>query len=522
MEVFPNEWLSLPSITYTDISESISRLRNDSSGGPDGIPSCFLKHCLNNLLKPLHIIFNKCIRLGKFPSFWKRSKVVPIFKSGSRSEVANYRPISINNNFAKVFDSILARIVTAHAKEYIIDMQHGFTAGKSTETNLFIFTNFITESIENGFSVDCIYTDLKKAFDRVPINLLMDKLRTFFKICDPLLSCIRDSLCNRFQQISINGFTSLPISVTSGVGQGTHLGPILFLLFINDIKSSFRYSQFLLFADDCKIFVRTSSVADLSALQEDLNSFFSWCNANGLELNISKCKHMRFTRRSNPLHFNFSINGHNLDTVSCVKDLGVLLDTKLSFNTHIDGIVSRASKLLGYIRRTTTSFSNLRCLVILYTAFVRSITDYCSIIWSPYYHIHINRLEAVQRKFVKMLCFKFGFDYDSNNYDVLVKYFSLQPLARRRVFSDVMFVFKVLNGIVKCPNILAMFSLYMPTRTLRKFPLLAVDFHRTNYGLHCPLTRIANELNSLHLSENDLNVSLTSFRPLLCHLVYNY
>lgn len=516
----PASELCLPLISYSDIFDTILSLRSDCSGGPDGIPSCFIKNCVANLLQPLHTIFNRCIKSGRFPMQWKHSNVIPIFKSGSRSDISNYRPISINNIFAKVFDSILSKILTAHVKDCIVDSQHGFTQGRSTETNLFLFTNFITENLENGFSVDCIYTDIKKAFDRVPINLLLNKLHYLYRIGEPLLSCISASLCDRSQQIAVGGFTSPPISVSSGVGQGTHLGPILFLLFINDLRSVFKHSQFLQFADDCKIFVGTSSIADLSALQKDLDAFVLWCTAGGLELNADKCKHMRFSRKSNPINFTFSINNIDLETVLCIKDLGVYLDTKLTFNTHVDKIASKANKLLGYIRRTTTSFTNLRCIVILYTAFVRSIIDYCSTIWAPFYYVHIDRLERIQRKFVKMLCFKFNIYYDRDNYDLLVKYFSLQPLAERRVFSDLMFAFKVLNGVVRCSDISDMFSVYIPSRPLRRLPILTVDYHRTNYGLHCPVTRIANELNSFNLDGDALRVSSAAFRSLLCGLVY--
>lgn len=517
----PDAVLSSPIISYTNISDAISLLSSSGSSGPDGIPSSFLIHCCGNLLKPLHILFNKCITSGTFPSQWKHSNVIPIFKSGLRSDIINYRPISINNNFSKLFDCILAKILTTHVEGFIDSNQHGFTAGRSTETNLFLFTNFIIDNFEKGLSVDCIYTDIKKAFDRVPIGLLIDKLHILYKISDPLLSCIRAFLDCRSQQVSINGFISNPISVSSGVGQGTHLGPVLFLLFINDLRAVFKYSQFLLFADDCKIYISTSSLDDLFALQEDLDAFVQWCTANELELNVNKCKHMRFTRKPYPLHFRFSINGLALDTVSCMKDLGVYVDSKLTFNAHIDYIANRANKLLGYIRRTTVPFSNPRCLVILYTALVRSIIEYCSVIWAPFYQIHSNRLERIQKKFIRTLCFKFGITYKSDNYDVLAGYFSLQPLAKRRVFADLMFAFKVLNGIIKCSGIGNMFTYHVPSRPLRHVPVLSVDYHRTNYGFNCPLTRISNEFNS-HISDvNTLHMSRAAFRSLLCHILYS-
>lgn len=141
----PTTTLSSPVISYTDISCSLESLKFDGSKGPDGILSVFLRNCANNLLSPLFIIFNNCFRLGEFPSQWKLSNIIPVHKSASKSDINNYRPVSINNNFAKVFDHILASILTLHVKDVIIQEQHGFISGRSTGTNLFIFTNFVNE-----------------------------------------------------------------------------------------------------------------------------------------------------------------------------------------------------------------------------------------------------------------------------------------------------------------------------------------------------------------------------------------
>lgn len=480
-----------------------------------------MKQCSNNLLLPLHIIFNNCIKYGDFPSQWKLSNVTPIFKSGPRTDISNYRPISINNNFTKVFDSILAKILTSHVESYIIHEQHGFVTGKSTETNLFIFTNYISRCIESGFFVDCIYTDIKKAFDRVPIDLLIYKLRVLYGLQDPLVSCIKSFLYNRYQQVNLNGNTSVSFSVPSGVGQGTHLGPVLFLLFINDLKSVMKCSRFLLFADDCKIFKCISSLSDQYALQQDIDLFVKWCNQNHLELNIDKCKHMTFTRQLHPTVFSYHIGRNKIETVTCMRDLGVYMDPKLSYQHHIDHIIAKANKLLGYINRTTRLFSNLRCFCILFVALIRPIVEYCSIIWAPTYQIHIDRIEKIQKKFVKLLCFRFCIPYASENYSYLLSFFSLQSLNVRRKFYDIMFAFKVINQIIKCPEIMRLFPLYVAPRPLRQPPLLAVEFHRTNYGLHSSVARISNLVNATGERTRMLGASLTSFKSVLRSSLYN-
>lgn len=517
----PGVILSFFTITYTDICTSIQSLKLDGSKGPDGIPSVFMRNCCNNLLKPLHIIFNKCISFGFFPSKWKVSNIIPIHKSGPKSEVGNYRPISINNNFAKVFDHILAQVLKSHIKDHLIDEQHGFMTGRSTESNLFIFANFVNNSVENGSSVDCIYTDIRKAFDRVPIEVLLNKLESYFKIYDPLLSCLRSFLLNRSQKVSINGYSSLPILATSGVGQGTHLGPILFLAFINDLKLTIGHSEFLLFADDCKIYKRVDNKDDCASLQSDLNAFVKWCNVNGLELNIAKCKYVQFTRKVAPLQVQYYIDGNLVEKVAFIKDLGVFFDSKLSYIMHIDNIVARANKLLGFINRSTRSFSNIRCIIILFTALTRPILEYCSVIWAPSYKIHIHRLENIQKKFIRSLCYKAGIDYYKHNYDYLITYFSLPTLASRRCYADIMFLFKVLNGIIDCSYIQNHFTLSVPSRPLRTCPLLSVDFHRTNYGIHSSSTRISSLVNSLNLDYNSFERTASSFRSLLRQRLYN-
>ena len=191
------------------------------------------------------------------------------------------------------------------------------------------------------------------------------------------------------------------------------------------------------------------------------------------------------------------------------------MDPKLGFQYHIDHVVAKANKLLGFISRTTRSFSNLRSISILFVALVRPILERCSVIWAHTYQIHIDRIEKIQRKFVKLLCYRFNVVYASDYYPYLLSFFSLQDLNTRRKFIDIMFAFKVLNHIIKCPEILHLFPLYIAPRPLRQHPLLTVQFHSTNYGMHSSVTRISNNVNSVNVRSQMLDVSLTSFRSAL-------
>lgn len=495
-------------ITHQMVLDALLHLKPKNSCGPDGIAAHFVYHCAHNLVEPLFLIYQRCLLEAIFPYKWKCSNVFPIYKSGPKSDVTNYRPVCLNSNFAKVFDHILSKVITEHARDFIVVEQHGFSEGKSTETNLFIFTNYIYKCMESGSSVDCIFTDLRKAFDRVPIDLLIFKLQHLYGISDPLLSCLRAYLSNRSQRVTINGHTSNDFYVLSGVGQGTHLGPILFTLFINDLKFSLSHCEFLLFADDCKLFKRIDSTSDQLALQADIDNFYNWCELNSLSVNTDKCKHLQFTRKIDPLQFKYSLNGTKLSSVSSFKDLGVVVDRKLSFNLHIDSMVGRASKLLGFITRNTRMFSNIRTLIILYLSFIRPIMEYCCVVWAPSYITHIKRLERIQRKFVKLLCFKSGIPFHELSYEYHLQYFSLPHLISRRKFYDIMFAFKVLNNIIKCPDIVVMFALHVPIHTLRKNRIFDIEYHRTNYGKHSSLVRVCKHTNDVNLDLFSENMSL--------------
>lgn len=499
----PTSTLSHVDISYQLVLDSLLLLKPKNSCGPDKIAAYFVYHCAISLVKPLCMIFQRCLSEGVYPNMWRCSNVFPIHKSGSKSDISNYRPVCLNSNFAKVFDFILSKLITEHVRDVIIAEQHGFSSGKSTETNLFVFTNFIYKCIEDGSSVDCVYTDLSKAFDKVPINLLLFKLKNMYGIQDPLLSCLEAYLSNRTQQVTICGYTSNAISVPSGVGQGTHLGPILFTLFINDVKFALCHCKFLLFADDCKLFKCIKTSSDQLALQTDINNFYNWCKLNSLSVNIDKCKHLQFTRKSDPPHFAYILDGILLESVSFIKDLGIFVDKKLSFNQHIGSIIARANKLLGFLSRTTKMFNNIRSLIILYLSIVRPIIEYCCVIWAPSYVTHIRRLEKIQRKFVKLLCFRNGTIFDDFSYEYHLQYFSLPHLITRRKYFDIMFAYKVINSIVNCSEIFDMFVFHVPIHTLRINRIFEIDYHRTNYGKHSPLVRVCNHVN-------DVNVDLFS------------
>lgn len=318
-----------------------------------------------------------------------------------------------------------------------------------------------------------------------------------------LLEWIRSYLFNRVQIVRVNGFKSAEIGVPSGVPQGSHLGPLLFSIFINDIHTCFKYSKFLCFADDLKCFMAISLNSDCVNLQSDLHRLEEWCLTNCMELNTSKCLSMRFSRRRSPIMFDYEINNTVLVNVSSTKDLGVTVDSVLSFVPHISDIVSRALKMSGFVKRCTRDFTNISAIRLLYCSLIRPLLEYASSVWSPLYACHIHRLEQVQRRFVRYLAFKANINppEDFNyNYSELYKRFSLVPLKDRRDQRDLKILFKILNSLVDCPDLASLVNIAVPPRNTRLNHLFQQPYCRTNIALKSFVARsvkLANHLSPI-------------------------
>ncbi|XP_063933353.1 uncharacterized protein LOC135145176 [Zophobas morio] len=364
-------------INESEVLTAIKKLKPTLTAGPDEIPSFFVKDCGIILASPLTVIFNLILSNSKFPDKWKLSRILPIHKKGSTAEISEYRPIALINNFAKVFEFVMHARIFSHVSQHLSPMQHGFIKGRSTVTNLMIKTQYISEMFDKHLQVDCIYLDFSKAFDRIDHRILLHKLESF-GFSDGLLSVFKSYLSNRYQYVFCTSCSSRQFPQTSGVPQGSVLGPLLFIMYINDIVEVLDVPS-LLYADDIKIFFRVQSSLDCIRLQDNLNRVLLWSKKNNLLLNADKCIVKSYSIKLSNVIYNYVLDQRVLQRPDYVCDLGVTYDAELSFHKHYEVISTSAHKSLGFVVRNAAEFKDLDVLRLLFLSYVRSVLEYASV-----------------------------------------------------------------------------------------------------------------------------------------------
>lgn len=486
-------------ISAPDICMYIKKLKSNWSYGPDGIPSVVLKNTSMMLCKPLCFLFNLSLRSGVVPRHWKTSFITPLFKSGSKSNIKNYRGICKLSCIPKMFESIVSNFVWFYCNKIISSQQHGFVKGRSTCTNLIELTSKIVSHFEKGQQTDVIYTDFSKAFDRVNHNLLLLKLKAL-GFPSWLNLWVASYLRDRTQQVIFKNCISSTINVLSGVPQGSHIGPLLFLLFINDLPSSIVHSSVLLYADDCKLFRSIESAEDIILLQSDLDRLCTWCNSNFMSLNSKKCFVMSFNRSGSILDNNYKIDNDGLEKKTSFCDLGVMFDMKCTFNLHVDYILNKAYSKLGCIIRWGREFNDPSLLMTLFCSLVRPHVEYCSSLWCVRYQNNICRIESLQKQFLlRMNRQRINFN-QIQPYKERLKDRNLMTLEDRRIMQNILFVFNVLNGKTDFNFMLNHLSINVRTRPSRPAQLQRNFLNErrcfTNYSQHEPVTALIRDFNA--------------------------
>ena len=417
------------------VSWEIDRLKKTKSPGPDDIFPRILKECREELSEPIANIFRKSLDTGVVPRLWRQANVVPIFKKGDKAISSNYRPISLTSVVGKMLEALIAREIRRHLEEHqlVRYSQHGFSKGKSCLTNLLSFYRNVFETIDRGDKYDVVYLDFSKAFDKVPHRRLLSKVKAH-GIGGKVLQWIRGWLTGREQRVQINGKKSEWGNVSSGVPQGSVLGPLLFIIYINDLETGIS-SDIGKFADDTKIGRPVKTLEDARILQGDLDRIYDWSEKWLMKFNVSKCSIMSIGRGNGPM--NYTLNNIILERSYSVRDLGVQVSSNLQPREQCIIARNKANRILGFISRCVTNRSS-EVILKLYLALVRPHLDYAVQFWSPYYRKDIDSLEAVQRRMTKMIQGLRNLSYKDR-----LKRLNLHSLERRRVRGDLI---EVLNG----------------------------------------------------------------------------
>jgi hypothetical protein len=427
------------SVTDENILKELSTLKENKAPGVDNMHPKLLRECANEIARPLCIIFNKSLNESKVPLDWKRANVTPIFKKGSKKDPGNYRPVSLTSVPCKILESIIKKQMTKFLEDnkLIKDSQHGFRSNRSCLTNLLEYLDYLTDKLDQKLPVDVIYLDFSKAFDKVPHLRLIRKVSSL-GFGPAITNWIKDWLSNRTQRVTINSSRSTWTHVHSGVPQGSVLGPLLFLIYVNDMEKTVK-SNLSKFADDTKLFKHVSSQEDTYTVQEDLNQLSEWARTWQMSFNTSKCKVLQFGK-NNPQN-QYHIGTDNLDIAHAEKDLGVHITDDLKPTKHIEEATSKANKVLGLIYRTIECKTR-EIILPLYMSLVRPHLEYCVQAWSPHCKKDIAKLEKVQKRAVAMIR-----GLNSNTYEDKLKELGLFSLEKRRLRGDLIETYKILNEL---------------------------------------------------------------------------
>ena len=398
-------------------------------------------------------------------------------------------------------------------------VQHGFVSGRSCATNLATLLSTSWDSIASGDQTDCIYTDFSAAFQSVNHSLLIHKLQNSFNVSETALSWFTSYLENRRQRVIVNGRCSEWCRVTSGTPEGGLISPLLFALHINDLPSEVS-SRCLMFADDVKIYRRITCAADADLLQADLQKLCRWSETWKLSLNPAKCKSFRMTLKTKPILTTYYAKNTALEHVNSIRDLGVTLDTKLTFGPHIQSIVMKANRALGGLIRSFQMAAprghlNTSAVLTSYFANVRSVLEFCSVIWGGAAAVHTDRVDRVQHRFLTWLNAHSRSRSPSMSYATLLKHFKTCSLASRRTQHDILFVRNVLTGKIRSSFLLSAFSLSTPIRSTRQQVLLYVPYARVSTvkgGLYVRLPKVVNSFLRQRSQADIFHDSYVTFR----------
>ena len=434
----------------------LKNINVNKATGPDGISGKLLKNCANSLAYPLSLLFRTSYNSGMVPQEWKLANVVPVYKKGGKASVENYRPISLTCLVMKIFEKIVRDELMTKCQHLLNSNQHGFLPSKSCTTQMIGFTESIAYSMNELMRTDVVYFDFAKAFDSVNHDIILNKLKNRFKIDGTLLKFIMNYLKDRQQCVIVNGQKSSLINVRSGVPQGSILGPLFFVIFIDDmINCVSSDTNIALYADDTKIWRKICSPEDHEILQSDIDALHQWSIRNKMKFHPNKCKVIPIApprrglqdlfNKIFPLNniFFYKLNGVELPYVEAEKDLGVHVTSNFSWNSQVEYLYSKASSRLGLLKRALHFVKCERQKRSFYLAIVRSQFEHCVQVWRPNSESMTDKLERIQRRAIKWILSEQDHSYSDVEYLMRLRDLDLLPMKYRFMFSDLVLFYDI-------------------------------------------------------------------------------
>ncbi len=420
---------------------SLNFLENKHSIGPDGFSNFLLKKFSLVLALPFFLIFKKSFAVGKLPSLWKTATVVPIYKKkGGVSSIVNYRPISLTCNPCRICERFLIRDLNPYLErnKILTDCQHGFRKRRSCETQLLESLDHWTKSLNEGYNIDIDYMDISRAFDSVPHPKMLTVLQNI-GLKGNVFNWIEDFLSKRTQRVKVNNALSSEGPVTSGVPQGSCLSPILFNIYINDLPNVVHSSKVALYADDAKVSLAYKEISKTGELQADLERIAEWARDKQLRLATKKCSSITLGHERIQDH-HYLLDGELLERVTSIRDLGIIINSKLNFNEHCMNLANRCGRVVNCLLRNFQR-NDIAFLVNMYKTFARSILDYGSLIYSPRTKQNSEIIESIQRNFTRRILKNGQLSYEDR-----LQVTKLEKLSVKRLQKDLIAAYKILNG----------------------------------------------------------------------------
>ena len=478
-------------ITFEMVQYELSKLNCFKSMGPDGIHPKLLKSLSEDsrFVDALVKLFKKCTDSGVIPKIWKTAIVSALFKNGSKKLPLNYRPVSLTCILCKVYERLIRSSIVDFLDDKISKHQHGFVTGKSCLTNLLETFECVIDLLDKGMPVDILYFDFSKAFDRVPHYRLLSKLENL-GISGKLLKIIEDFLSDRTFQVSVEGSLSSVKEILSGIPQGSVLGPLLFLIYVNDLPDYVK-SPIKLFADDLKLI---GNAGNKPLIDEDIKGLELYESIWLLDFKHDKCKVLHTNINSNPYNEYF-LDGEILKVCEQEKDLGVLTSDTLLWTDHINSSISKANQLICWITRNLISRDRI-VLLPVYKTLIRPHLEYCVQLWNlaPEYGNWslILCIEGVQRCFTRSIDGVGLLPY-SERLEIL----KLTTLIERRSRGDLIEVFKAKSGFLNVNgvfnfgrsglNLISSLNSYSGTAKIRKLKRNFINERVVSYWNKLPI-----------------------------------